>query len=210
MIRGVVFDLGGVVLESPLSFISDFERQFGVEPNLVARVVGGYAMSEGPWQRLERGEISLREFCSLFDEDLARAGAKISTETMMSLMAQHGKVRDVMIEAIGKLRQNDIKVAALTNNWASTEDHDARMQPLREQFDIFIESYKVGMRKPEARIYQLVVDQLGLTPPEVAFLDDIGSNLKAARQLGLHTIKVDDPRAALAELANAVGVALLT
>lgn len=210
MIRAVVFDLGGVVLESPLSFIADFERQYGVEANVVARVVGGYAMSEGPWQRLERGEISLRDFCSLFDDDLARAGANISTETMMSLMAQHGKVRDVMIAAIGKLRENRIKVAALTNNWAATDDHDERLEPLRQHFDVFIESCKVGMRKPETRIYELVVERLALTAPEVVFLDDIGGNLKAARQLGMHTIKVGDPETALAELEKLVGLSLVT
>ena len=58
----------------------------------------------------------------------------------------------------------------------------------------------VGLRKPDPRIYQLVCRELGVAPAEAVFLDDIGGNLKTARALGMTTIKVDEPDAALAEL----------
>jgi len=51
--------------------------------------------------------------------------------------------------------------------------------------------------------------QVGVEPPETAFLDDIGANLKSAKALGMHTIKVDDPEQALRELGALVGFALL-
>jgi putative hydrolase of the HAD superfamily len=61
------------------------------------------------------------------------------------------------------------------------------------------------MRKPDPRMYQLVCAQLGVTPPQAAFLDDIGANLKSARALGMRTIKVDEPERALRELGALVG-----
>src|SRR4029077_8192331 len=91
------------------------------------------------------------------------------------------------------------------NNWI-TEDGGTGL--LRDYFDVFIESAVVGLRKPDPRIYELACRELGVTPPEAVFLDDIGSNLKAARALGMATIKVDDPDTALAELQRAVGVTL--
>jgi putative hydrolase of the HAD superfamily len=58
------------------------------------------------------------------------------------------------------------------------------------------------VRKPDPRIYLHACEALGVQPPEAVFLDDIGRNLKAARELGMATIKVEEPGAALAELAR--------
>jgi putative hydrolase of the HAD superfamily len=66
----------------------------------------------------------------------------------------------------------------------------------------------VGLRKPDPRIYELACRELSIEPRQAAFLDDIGRNLKAARQLGMTTIKVDTPEQALAELSDALGFAL--
>src|SRR5438093_7982112 len=72
---------------------------------------------------------------------------------------------------------------------------------LRTHFDVFVESAVVGLRKPDPRIYELVCRELGVAPSRVAFLDDIGRNLKPARELGMTTIKVEDPDQALRELS---------
>ena len=70
---------------------------------------------------------------------------------------------------------------------------------------MFVESRAVGMRKPDPRIYRLVCRELGVEPGRTAFLDDIGANLKSARALGMATIKVVDPDAALRELGELLG-----
>ncbi|PYM81324.1 MAG: hypothetical protein DME13_20610 [Candidatus Rokuibacteriota bacterium] len=88
---------------------------------------------------------------------------------------------------------------------ASDDLHRRGPHRLCPHFDVVIESQAVGMRKPDPRIYQLACRELGVTPPETAFLDDIGMNLKSARAPGMHTIKVDDPDAALRELSALVG-----
>ena len=68
----------------------------------------------------------------------------------------------------------------------------------------------VGLRKPDPRIYALVCEKLGVEPPRVAFLDDIGRNLKPARELGMATIKVDEPDQALRELGALLGLDLVS
>jgi len=72
-------------------------------------------------------------------------------------------------------------------------------------FDVVLESSKLGMRKPDPRIYELACEQLEVDPHQVVFLDDLGINLKPAAQMGMTTIKVIDPDVALDELEAAVG-----
>ena len=76
------------------------------------------------------------------------------------------------------------------------------------RFDLVLESSKVGVRKPEPGFYTLACERLGVEPAECVFLDDLGINLKPARQLGMTTIKVDDPAVALAELSTTLALDL--
>lgn len=208
--KAVIFDLGGVVLESPLHFIADYEREQGLPENFVARVVGGYAARpEGPWQRLERGELSFDEFCEAFDREIEAMGQQMSTAHMMQEMAKKTVVRMDMVGAIRRLREGGFQVAALTNNWKTNDEQYARMDELRDEFHVFVESCRVGMRKPDPRIYEHTLSELDVDPTKATFLDDIGKNLKAARQLGMTTIKVIEPKQALEDLEKVVGMSLL-
>jgi epoxide hydrolase-like predicted phosphatase len=207
-LRAVIFDLGGVVFDSPLAFITGYENRHGLPSHFVARMVGGYGGPEGPWQRLECGDISLVEFCERFDADARAMGIELRTAELMHEMHERAAIRPAMLEGIRKLRTHGFKVGALTNNWVVGNDHDERMQPLRNEFDAFVESCKTGMRKPDPRIYVHACETLDVEPSATAFLDDIGSNLKAAKSLGMTTIKVKDATSALRELGGIVGVDL--
>jgi epoxide hydrolase-like predicted phosphatase len=208
-IQAVIFDLGGVVFESPLRFIREYEERLGLPQNLVARVVGGYGGEHGAWQRLERGELTLPAFCVEMDRDVRVLGAQMSSADLMQKMAELHEVRPAMLGAIRRLRQSGFKVAALTNNWVTHDGYDELMRPLREEFHVFVESCKVGMRKPDPRIYGIACERLGVPASASVFLDDIGGNLKIARGLGMTTIKVGEPLAALRELSSIVGVDLV-
>ena len=112
-----------------------------------------------------------------------------------------------MLTAIRRLRAAGLRVAALTNAWAAP-DRESRVEPLAHEFDCFVESFRVGMRKPEPRIYELVCRRLDVQPAAAIFLDDLGGNLKPARAIGMTTIKVGDAAPALAELECLVGISL--
>ena len=82
------------------------------------------------------------------------------------------------------------------------------MGSVLDHFDVIVESSRTGVRKPDPAIYALVCTELGIVPEEAVFLDDLGVNLKPARAMGMTTIKVGDPDAAIAELEDAVGFPL--
>lgn len=208
-ISAVVFDLGGVVFDSPIALIREFELKNGLPEHLIARIVGGYGGEDGLWQRLERGELLLADFCARFDADVKSAGHAISSSDMMRDLHERAALRPMMLEAIRRIRLSGLKVAALTNNWVVDESHDERLEPLRLEFDVFIESCRVGMRKPDPNIFALVGTRLGVPLENTAFLDDMGPNLKAARALGMTTFKVAEPKEALVALGKAIGLELV-
>jgi putative hydrolase of the HAD superfamily len=203
-IRAVIFDLGGVVVGSPLHAIAVYERELGLERHAVNRVVVSTGHG-GAWSRLERGELELEAFYPAFEADCAAAGFGIDAREMMRRIALATEPRPVMLEAIRRLRAAGLRVAALTNNWIAEEEGTRLLAP---HFDVFVESAVVGMRKPDPRIFEHACEALGVPPAETALLDDIGLNLKAARELGMTTIKVDDPDTALDELGTVLGLML--
>jgi putative hydrolase of the HAD superfamily len=81
-------------------------------------------------------------------------------------------------------------------------------QDIMKLFDVVIESAKIGIRKPDPRIYQMMCEQLAVEPATCVFLDDLGPNLKPARAMGMTTIKVESGPQAVAELEAATGLTL--
>jgi len=205
--RAVIFDLGGVVLGSPLHAIAAYEREIGIPEGFVNRVV----VDSGPggaWSRLERGELSMNAFHPAFESDCKARGHTLSAAEMMSRIHTSTEPRPAMLEAVRRIRTRSLVATALTNNWAPEGGGDGTGSGLRPHFDFFIESSQLGLRKPDPRIYHYACELMGVAAEETVFLDDIGGNLKPARQLGMTTLKVDEPHASLAELAEVLGFAL--
>jgi putative hydrolase of the HAD superfamily len=200
--RAVLFDLGGVVLGSPLQAIAAYERDAGIPAQFVNRTVVETGPA-GAWSRLERGELDLDAFFLAFEAECAARGQRLDARAMMLRIGAATAPRPAMLAAIGEIRRRGLVAAALTNNWSG--DGTAA---LRAHFDAFVESCVVGLRKPDPRIYLHACELAGARPAETVFLDDIGRNLKSARELGMRTIKVEEPDAALAELEHALGFPL--
>ena len=199
----MIFDLGGVVLDSPLHAIAAYERERGIPEGFVNRVV----VETGPggaWSRLERGEIAMEDFHRDFEAECREAGHAVSGAELMARIAACGP-RPAMLRAIRHIRARGLATAALTNNWSTGTDGG---DDLRDHFDVFVESSVVGLRKPDPAIYTHVCEALEVAPAEAIFLDDIGRNLKAARALGMETIKVERPEPALELLAERLGFPL--
>jgi putative hydrolase of the HAD superfamily len=214
-IAAVVFDIGGVVQDSPLHAIARYEREHGIEADAINRVVVA-AGEAGAWARLERGELTMQTFYAPFEADCRAHGLTVDGRELMAKIAEASVPRPRMLEAIRRIRAGGLRVAALTNNWVADTPRRgpdgaattrSRLDP---HFDVFIESAVVGLRKPDPRMYALVCEKLGLEPSRVAFLDDIGRNLKPARELGMATIRVDDPEQALRELGALLGLDLIS
>jgi len=205
--EAVVFDLGGVVFPSPLDVFRAYEREHGLPHRFLSEVVLADP-EHGAWSRLERGELNFDEFCDAFDAECAAHGGAVSARELMGAVRVGLDARPEMVTAIGAIRRHGVKTAALTNNWADDPARTDRATPTEDWFDVTVESAVEGLRKPDPRIYALVCERLDVSPSATVFLDDLGANLKPARELGMKTIKVANPEAALAELEDVLGFEL--
>ena len=117
------------------------------------------------------------------------------------------------IALLHRLRDAGLPIGLLSNNVAPME-RSGELGELLAMFDAVVESSVEGVRKPEPEIYHRALVRLSdavsreLEFADVAYLDDLGINLKPARALGMHTIKVIEPADALAELSDLVGLPL--
>ncbi|MDE0234904.1 MAG: HAD family phosphatase [bacterium] len=201
-IKAVLFDLGGVVFESPLHTISSFEADQGLAAGTVGRIVTE-AGGDGAWARHERGEISAETFERGLRQEARRFGVDLDVAGMMRRIEADVEIRPRMLAAVRRLREEGLAVAAVTNNWKGLD-----APSVADHFDVVVESCVEGVRKPEPEIYRITLARLGVAPGEAVMLDDIGVNLKTALNMGMTTIKVTDPTDALEELGALVGVSL--
>ena len=207
VIRAVLFDFGGVILSSPFDAFARYERDAGLPDGLVRRV-NSTDPDTNAWARLERSEIGIDDFVVAFEAEAAALGERLDGARVLECLA--GELRPAMVEAVRRCSQH-LATALVTNNivtgapaWSSGGSF-ADLLPL---FDLVVESSRVGVRKPEPAFYDLALDGLGVAADEVVFLDDLGINLKPARAMGMHTIKVVDPDAAIGELETVTGLEL--
>jgi putative hydrolase of the HAD superfamily len=205
--RAVIFDLGGVVFPSPIDAFRRYEEEHGLPHRFLSEVVLTDPEG-GAWARLERGELTVSEFCAAFEAECAAAGQPVDADDLMAAIGGGFEPRPEMVTALRTIRARGLRTGALTNNWVAEESSERGITALGDLFDTVVESAVEGLRKPDPRIYELACARLDVTPDESVFLDDLGVNLKPARALGMTTIKVADPRAAVAELAAVLGFPL--
>ncbi len=207
MIEAVLFDFGGVILSSPFEAFSKYEAEIGV-PDGLLRGLNATNPDTNAWARLERSEVSIDEFCALYEAEAAAAGHTIDARRVLEALA--GELRPEMVEALRRCSAQ-LKTACLTNNFVTTPGHvdrEPQMAEVMALFHVVVESSKVGVRKPDPRFYEMACELLDVKPEACVFLDDLGINLKPARAMGMTTIKVLGPQQALADLAAVVGFPL--
>jgi putative hydrolase of the HAD superfamily len=209
-VRAVIFDFGGVILTSPFEAFARYEAGDGLPPGFL-RQLNATDPDTNAWARLERNEVDLAGFAELFEREARAAGHAVDGRGVLALL--RGELRPAMVEAVRRCHDR-LKTALLTNNFVAMDPAqrgggaDGPMGTVLDEFDVIIESSRVGLRKPDPAIYRLVCDELAVDPDEAVFIDDLGVNLKPARAMGMATIKVTDPGEAIAELESVVGFAL--
>ncbi len=211
-IRAVLWDFGGVMTESPFLAFRRFEKDRGLPADFL-RGVNARNHDENAWARFERSELSPRQFDEAFAAETRLAGHEVRGLDVIDLL--YGEVRPAMVAALKACKGHYIN-ACVTNNVSAGPGRGIARDPSRagewkgilDLFDVVIESSKIGVRKPERRFFELACGQLGIAATEAVYLDDLGTNLKPARAMGMHTIKVEDPAVAIAELESVLDLAL--
>jgi putative hydrolase of the HAD superfamily len=205
MIRAIMFDFGGVISSSPFEAFAQLEAAYGL-PSGFIRTVNTTNPDDNAWAQLERGEIDVETFGALWSAEARDHGHALDGRLVLERLS--GDIRPQMVAAV-RVCRTAFKTACLTNNFLSAEATvSAEVASVYALFDAVLESRNLGVRKPDPLFYELACEAVGVAPAESVFLDDLGVNLKPARALGMHTIKVTEPYSALLELEHLTGLSL--
>jgi putative hydrolase of the HAD superfamily len=206
VIRAVISDFGGV-LTTPLSagFLA-YQDEAGVSLEELGKAMqrASDAYGEHPLFALERGEIPEAEFARRLAEQLDDS---FDLGRLRQLYFDKLDPNPPMIAYVSELRGRGLRTALLTNNVREWEPlWRAKLPELEDIFEVVVDSAFVGMRKPEARIYELTLERLGdgLRAEECVFVDDFEVNCDAARALGMQAVRFEDAEQAIPELESAL------
>jgi len=211
-IKAVIWDFGGVLTTSPFDTFNRYEAAHGLPQDFI-RSINATNHETNAWAQFESSAISLDEFDRLFKEESGARGYPVRGRRVIELLS--GALRPRMVRVLKRCKEV-FAVACITNNMktglgpsmAGSETRKQETDNVMALFDLIVESSVEGIRKPDPRIYELTCSRLGVTPQACVFLDDLGINLKPARALGMHTIKVFSEDQAIADLEKATGLTL--
>ena len=209
MFEAVIWDFGGVLTSSPFEAFARFEAERGLPADIIRRTNAANHL-ENAWAKFERAEVDIETFDRLFATESLALGAEVRGKDVLPLLS--GDLRPEMVEALKRVKTR-FKTGCITNNLPANAIGSAGGRTLyiaqvMALFDHVIESAKIGLRKPDPGIYRMMVEVLGVDPRACVYLDDLGVNLKPAREMGMTTIKVRSAAQALAELEAATGLSL--
>ncbi|MCZ6728871.1 MAG: HAD-IA family hydrolase, partial [SAR324 cluster bacterium] len=203
---------GGIEYYLPLFFETTANLTDYLPENCVVLAPQGLeSVLSGAWDEVERGEMTLDTFAEILSGFLARQGIQIDMERARNFMGNPAdsimmRLRPEIVEACLTVRRV-MPTALLTNNIAEWREQWRTRLDIPALFNQVIDSSEVGLRKPEPGIYKLMEAALNMPGEDLLFIDDLGVNLKGARNLGWQTLKYDETAKVLEVLSTVTSAA---
>jgi putative hydrolase of the HAD superfamily len=176
-VRGVLVDVGGVLVEDRLAAASAaWAQRLGMSQDALLRAVFGGSddgilvgrVDELTWWKTVQRRLDID------DEELAlmnRALTRLETPDRNLVATLHG-LEGVSLRGI------------VSNAWPGAR-HWMSEQGLLDVVEVTVLSCEVGYAKPDPRIFEIALERLGLAPADVLFVDDYASHIEMARRLGM-------------------------
>lgn len=208
-IKAVIWDFGGVLTSSPFEAFARYEKERGLPVDFI-RSVNAVNGDTNAWAQFERNEVDTAAFDALFRAEALARGQDVRGADVLGLLA--GSIRKPIVSALNTCKAR-VKIGCITNNVKSGKGAGMAMDAekanavsdIMRLFDHVIESSKIGLRKPDPRIYALMCEALDAAPENCVYIDDLGINLKPARAMGMVTIKAVSETQILTDLAKVTG-----
>ena len=192
MIKNVIFDMGGVIVDLQRDRATRNFKAIGVSD--ADQLIGSYH-HEGIFIDFENGNIDTDEFCRLLCEqsgkEISREDIESAWRSIIDLPPQY------KLDYLSELRKAH-KVFMLSNNnpiimdWACAPGFTESGNALSDYFDKLYISYKMKCTKPDLKIFKMMIEGSGINPSESLFVDDSQRNIDAAKECGLQTCLVQN------------------
>ena len=201
-IRAVFFDLGGVIVRT--EFQAPRQRlaeRLGMEYDDLVKIV----FDSDSGYKATMGEISSDEHWASVIQRLKRPASELSA--IRDEFFAGDIVDRTLLDYLRSLR-GKYKTGLISNAWGDLRDYIVK-EKFEDAFDRMIISAEVGAAKPEPKIFQIALEQLGVRPKEAVFVDDFLINIEGCEKVGIKGIHFKDPGSALQQLKKLLSTGLL-
>lgn len=194
-VKSLIFDLGGVILD--LSVPHTLTSFANLSKMSKERVEELYVKSPG-FLEYEKGMIDDRAFRDFVRQTFSISADDAAVDDCWNAMLRG--IPAVKLDLLLRL-QNEFQVFLLSNTNGIHLHHinevmlpkGQQKKPLDSYFHKAYYSHRMGKRKPDAEIFEQVLEENHLVPEQTLFLDDYAVNIEGARALGIKTIHVTSP-----------------
>ena len=184
MIKAIIFDWGGVLIDDPVpGFISYCSKYFNAPEEQFQKIIIKFYFD------FARGLITESTFWKDVCFEL-----KVPEPSMPSLLSEafravYSEKTDVLL-TVSSLKDNGYKIGLLSNTEVPMLDyfHEKKY----EFFDVTVFSCVEGIAKPDRKIYEIALNRLNVKPQEAVFIDDKEENVSSAKDMGINTILFKD------------------
>jgi putative hydrolase of the HAD superfamily len=193
-IRGVVFDIGGVLEITPrMGWDARWEARLGLPAGeLNTRL-------RDTWRAGSIGTISEAEVEARVAAALGLDATQVAA-FMADLWAEYCGTLNAELTAYFAGLRPRYRTAILSNSFVGARAQEQTRYGFGDLCDLIIYSHEVGLQKPDPRIYALTAARLGLAPAEILFLDDVDAAVSAARACGWHAVQFHTTAQAIADI----------
>ena len=198
--RGLLIDWGGVLTTDLFASFASFCEAEGLEAAKVRDLFRHDEAARDLLVEFECGRVDEPEFERRFAPMLG-VGDEGLVERMFAGTAPDAR----MLGAVKAARDRGVKTGLISNSWGVDRYPKELMDEL---FDGLVISGLVGIRKPAKEIYAMGTEAVGLAPEDCVFVDDLGFNLKPAKELGMATVLHTDAEDTIAQLSELLGLEL--
>lgn len=194
-IKAIIFDVGGVLAlgENSVKIKGRYHR-LGVHNYLVKRLKVSldqyFDAIDTTYASAIEGKISKEKTLKIFSKNLKTTSKKLEKLYLKSYK-KNFKQNKQLFEQAFKLKKLGYKIAVLSDQWYLSKQA-LLPKKIYKKFNEVIVSCDVGIRKPNPRIYKLILKKLKLSPRQTLFIDNQEWNLKPAKKLRMKTILFKD------------------
>jgi epoxide hydrolase-like predicted phosphatase len=197
-IRAVIFDFGGVLVRTEdTSGRRKWEARFGLPDWGLERLIFGSEAST----KAQLGQATEADIWQHVVDTL-----KLSQEELAQLQRDFwlgDRLDDDLVHFLRDLRPR-YKTAVLSNAWPNARQVFTELFGLGNAVDAMVISSEEGIMKPDARIYQIAAERLGIQPEEAVFVDDMAANIQGAQAIGMHGIQFESTDQVVKEVRKAL------
>ena len=189
MIKNIIFDLGNVVIPNPKM---EVVKQF-FKDEKDAQVFNNYIFESKYWEMMDLGKMTNEEVADkIIENKLVDVGNYEEVRNFMMKWFSKRRLNEDVVELGKKLKLNGYKVYILSNMASSTYEYFKEKSNFFGIVDGTVVSAYEGVKKPDNKIFEILLDRYKLDAEECLLIDDDDTNktLEVANSLGIKCRKV--------------------